>query len=67
MRKASSPTLLLDPLENNSGRREVGLDEALAILKSEGAASLSEKPATEESAGGDALICCVVGAPRCCC
>ncbi len=42
--KGIEPDVFLDPLENNSAIREVGLTEALAILKGDGTSTLSEKP-----------------------
>lgn len=45
--KGIEPDVLLDPAENNSAMREVGVTEALAILKNEGTATLSEKPASD--------------------
>ncbi len=45
--KGIEPDIALDPVANNSALREVGLDEALEILKRDGTSTLSEKPEPE--------------------
>lgn len=42
----------LDPVQNNTAVREVGLEQALSFLKGEGESTLSEKPATDDAAQG---------------